>query len=260
MLEVKDLTKTFGGVTAVSDVSLSVDEGQIVSLVGPNGAGKTTLFAMVAGFLKPNAGTVRFEGHDITGWKPHLICARGMVRTFQVTQPFATLSTLENIMVGAYRNTADRGEAARLAREVAGRIGMTALLDQSADGLTVSARKRLELARALATGPKLLLLDEVMAGLNPTEIDEIVDVIKGIRDTGITIFLIEHVMKAVMRLSDYAYVLNDGVLIAQGTPNDIATNPDVIEAYLGHGAAERMIGHGTSPGAGPGAGPGGDHA
>ena len=189
MLEVQDLTKTFGGVTAVNTVNLSVDEGQIVSLVGPNGAGKTTLFAMVAGFLQPNEGTVLFEEQDITGMKPHLICARGMVRTFQVTQPFATLSTLENIMVGAYRSTSDRNEAAAKATAVANQVGMGALLEQSAEGLTIAGRKRLELARALATQPRLLLLDEVMAGLNPTEIDEIVDVIKGIRDSGVTIFL-----------------------------------------------------------------------
>ena len=246
MLEVQGLSKLFGGVTAVNNVSLSVDEGQIVSLVGPNGAGKTTLFAMVAGFLKPDAGTVHFEGQDITGLKPHRICARGMVRTFQVTQPFATLSTLENIMVGAYRNTADRRSASARATAVANRVGMGAMLEQPAEGLTVAGRKRLELARALATEPRLLLLDEVIAGLNPAEIDEIVEVIKGIRDSGVTIFLIEHVMKAVMSLSDYTYVLNDGVLIAEGTPSEIASNPDVVEAYLGHGAAERMIGHGAS--------------
>ncbi len=247
MLEVRGLSKLFGGVTAVNDVSLSVDDGRIVSLVGPNGAGKTTLFAMVAGFLKPDGGSVHFEGQDITGLKPHRICARGMVRTFQITQPFATLSTLENIMVGAYRNTADPGEASARATAVAERVGMGAMLQQSAEGLTVAGRKRLELARALATEPRLLLLDEVIAGLNPAEIDEIVEVIKGIRDSGVTIFLIEHVMKAVMSLSDYTYVLNDGVLIAEGTPSEIARNPDVVEAYLGHGAAERMIGQNAAP-------------
>jgi branched-chain amino acid transport system ATP-binding protein len=245
MLEIKELSKSFGGLAAVSHVNISVDEGQIVSLIGPNGAGKTTLFAMVAGFLKPDAGTVTFEDQDITGFKPHRICDRGIVRTFQVTQPFATLNTLQNIMVGAYHCTANRHEAEERARAVADRVGMSALLDQAAEGLTVAGRKRLELARTLATEPKLLLLDEVMAGLNPTEIDEIVGVIKGIRDSGVTIFLIEHVMKAVMNLSDHAYVLNDGVLIAEGTPTEIAANPNVIEAYLGHGAAERMSVEGT---------------
>jgi len=246
MLEIKGLTKTFGGLTAVSNVNLSVEEGKIISLIGPNGAGKTTLFAMVAGFLKPNGGTVLFENKDITNLKPHSICELGMVRTFQVTQPFAKLTTLENIMVGAYCRTPDRELARERARAVAHQVGMTTALDQPADSLTVSGRKRLELARALATQPRLLLLDEVMAGLNPTEIDEIVDVIKKIRDSGVTIFLIEHVMKAVMNLSDYAYVLNDGVRIADGTPTQIANNSAVIEAYLGQGAAEIMREGGSS--------------
>ncbi len=246
MLEVSGLSKSFGGLAAVNQVNISVDEGRIISLIGPNGAGKTTLFAMVAGFLKPDAGTVTFEGHDITGQKPHRICAHGVVRTFQVTQPFATLSTLENIMVGAYHRTANRHLAEEQARAVADQVGMGALLEQAAEGLTVAGRKRLELARALATGPKLLLLDEVMAGLNPAEIDDIVRVIKGIRDSGVTIFLIEHVMKAVVNLSDFTYVLNDGVLIAEGTPSEIAADANVIEAYLGHGAAERMSGDGAA--------------
>ncbi len=240
MLEVKGLSKSFGGLAAVSDVSLSVSQGKIVALIGPNGAGKTTTFAMVAGFIKPDAGSVTFEGKAITGMKPHKICDAGIVRTFQVTQPFASLTTLENIMVGAYHQTANRAEAEEIARAVAEQVGMTPMLEQAAEGLTVAGRKRLELARTLATGPRLLLLDEVMAGLNPTEIDDIVRVIKGIRDSGVTILLIEHVMKAVMNLSDYAYVLNDGILIAEGAPAEIATNANVIEAYLGHGAAERM--------------------
>lgn len=246
MLEVTGLSKNFGGLAAVNNVDLKVEAGRIISLIGPNGAGKTTLFAMVAGFLAPNSGTVTFEGKDITGLKPHRICELGMVRTFQVTQPFAKLTTLENIMVGAYCRTPSRVEAEAKAREVAAQVGMTASLDQEAMSLTVAGRKRLELARALATGPRLLLLDEVMAGLNPTEIDEIVAVIKRIRDSGITVFLIEHVMKAVMNLSDYAYVLNDGIRIAAGTPSEIANNPEVIEAYLGQGAADIMQAQGGS--------------
>jgi branched-chain amino acid transport system ATP-binding protein len=244
MLEVRGLSKSFGGLMAVSKVDLSVEKGKIISLIGPNGAGKTTLFAMVAGFLKPNAGAIRFEGRDIAGLKPHQICGLGMVRTFQVTQPFAKLTTLENIMVGAYCRTANRHQAEIEARAVADQVGMTISLDQDADSLTVAGRKRLELARALATKPQLLLLDEVMAGLNPIEIDEIVAVIKKIRDSGVTIFLIEHVMKAVMNLSDYTYVLNDGVRIADGTPVKIANDPHVIEAYLGQGAADQMQGRG----------------
>lgn len=240
MLEVRGLSKSFGGLAAVSNVDLQVDAGRMVSLIGPNGAGKTTLFAMVAGFLTPDAGSVRFQDRDLAGLKPHQICDRGMVRTFQITQPFAGLTTLENVMVGAYHRTADRREAAERAHAVLDRVGMAAQAEQPADGLTVAGRKRLELARALATEPQLLLLDEVMAGLNPTEIDDIVGLIKDIRAGGITIFLIEHVMQAVMNLSDYTYVLNDGVLIAEGAPTEIAADPRVVEAYLGHGAAERM--------------------
>jgi len=238
MLEVRDISKSFGGLKAVDGASLDVASGEIVGLIGPNGAGKTTLFATIAGFHRPDAGTVSFEGKPITGLAPHRICAAGMVRTFQITQPFAGISVRENIMVGAYLHTADRRLAAREAETVAALVGMRDQLDQRGADLTVAGRKRLELARALATGPRLLLLDEVMAGLNPTEIVEIVGVIKNIRASGVTILLIEHVMQAVTSLAERVYVLNQGRMIAEGTPAAIADNEMVIEAYLGHGAAK----------------------
>jgi branched-chain amino acid transport system ATP-binding protein len=242
MLTVEHLTKRFGGLVAVNDASLSVPQGAIVALIGPNGAGKTTLFATIAGFLRPDGGRVLLRDSDITGERPDRICALGMVRTFQITQPFARLTVLENVMVGAYLRTGMRGEAAGVARRTAERVGMGGRLDVMAGDLTVAGRKRLELARALATGPTLLLLDEVMAGLNPTEIEEIVAVIRAIRDDGVTILLIEHVMQAVMSLAEHIHVLNDGRMIADGTPAEIAGNAAVIEAYLGKGAAARMAG------------------
>src|SRR6187401_34207 len=222
MLEVRDLSKAFGGLKAVDQASLDVRTGEIVGLIGPNGAGKTTLFAAIAGFHKPDGGRIVLDGRDITGLAPHQICAAGMVRTFQITQPFAKISVRENIMVGAYFRTADRRLAEREAEAVAGLVGMAGQLDQMGADLTVAGRKRLELARALATGPRLLLLDEVMAGLNPTEITEIVH---DIRDSGITILLIEHVMQAVTSLAERVYVLNQGRMIAEGTPAAIADNP-----------------------------------
>jgi len=238
MLEVRELSKAFGGLKAVDKASLDVRQGEIVGLIGPNGAGKTTLFAAIAGFHKPESGRIRFIGHDIAGLPPHRICAAGMVRTFQITQPFARISVRENIMVGAYFRTADRHEAMHLAESVAAQVGMTGQLDRQGSDLTVAGRKRLELARALATRPRLLLLDEVMAGLNPTEIGEIVEVIREVRAAGVTILLIEHVMQAVTSLAERVYVLNQGRMIAEGTPAAIAENPEVVEAYLGHGAAK----------------------
>jgi branched-chain amino acid transport system ATP-binding protein len=238
MLEVRELSKAFGGLKAVDQASLDVRAGEIVGLIGPNGAGKTTLFATIAGFHKPDTGRITLQGHDITGLAPHRICAAGMVRTFQITQPFARISVRENIMVGAYFRTADRHEAANLAEAVATQVGMGDQLDRPGSDLTVAGRKRLELARALATRPALLLLDEVMAGLNPTEISEIVEVIREVRKAGVTILLIEHVMQAVTSLAERVYVLNQGRMIAEGTPAAIAENPEVVEAYLGHGAAK----------------------
>jgi branched-chain amino acid transport system ATP-binding protein len=241
MLEVHTLTKRFGGLTAVDAASLDVAQGSIVGLIGPNGAGKTTLFATIAGFHQPDGGRVTFLGGDITGLKPHRICARGMVRTFQNTQPFAKLTVLENIMVGAYLHTGDRRQSQARATDIGRRVGLADRLGHMASELTVAGCKRLELARALATAPKLLLLDEVMAGLNPTEIGEIVDIVRAIRADGVTILMIEHVMQAVMSLAEEVFVLNDGRIIAQGPPAAIASDRQVVEAYLGRGAAERLL-------------------
>jgi branched-chain amino acid transport system ATP-binding protein len=240
MLEVRNLSKSFGGLKAVSDATLDVAEGSIVGLLGPNGAGKTTCFTMIAGFTKPDEGSVRFKGEDITGLAPHRICALGMIRTFQIVQPFAGLTVQENIAVGAYLHHHKRHDAMSVARDIGKRLGMGAMLDRPASSLTIAGRKRLELARALATGAKLLLLDEVMAGLIPSEITEIVGIIRQIRDEGHTFLMIEHVMQAVMSLAETAYVLNQGRMIAHGPPRELVRDPSVVEAYLGHGAAQRL--------------------
>jgi branched-chain amino acid transport system ATP-binding protein len=237
VLEARGIVKRFGGLLAVSDASLDAHAGRITALIGPNGAGKTTLFAIVAGFLQPDGGSVRFAGEDITGMAAHRVCRLGLVRTFQIVQPFGALSVRENIAVGSHLHERARSRALAEAEKIARQVGMEAQLDKPAQGLTIAGRKRLELARALATQPKLLLLDEVMAGLTPTEVNEIVAVIKGIRDGGVTVLLIEHVMQAVMSLSDDIYVLNQGRIIAHGAPREIAADPQVIEAYLGRRAA-----------------------
>jgi branched-chain amino acid transport system ATP-binding protein len=247
MLTLDHIAKRFGGIQAVSDVTFAVARGEIVALIGPNGAGKTTLFSLIAGFLAPDAGTIRFEDRDVTGLPPHRIAILGLVRTFQITQPFERLTVAQNIAVGAHLHLASPGAAQRRAVEIAERVGLGKWLDRAPRELTVAGRKRLELARALATEPHLLLLDEVMAGLNPTEIDAIVPTIFAIRDSGITILLTEHVMRAVMRLSDRVLVLNNGRLLAQGKPAEVAADPAVIEAYLGRGAAPqtaRRLAHG----------------
>jgi len=240
ILQAEKLSVRFGGLAAVDDVSLTVPRGKIVALIGPNGAGKTTLFNLVSGFTRPHQGSVQLAGRDITGLAPHAVCRLGMARTFQLVQPFGAQTVRENIAVGAHLHHASRAGALRAAEAVAGRVGLSGQLDKLAANLTIASRKRLELARALATEPTLLLLDEVLAGLNPREIDEVIPVIRGIRDGGVTVLMVEHVMQAVMHLSDEAWVLSNGRVIAHGTPREVTAHPAVIEAYLGHGTAARM--------------------
>ncbi len=233
MLKACNISKSFGGLKALDAVTLEVADGEIVAVIGPNGAGKTTLFSVVAGFLRADEGTVTFNGTDISNEPPHRICQLGLARTFQIARPFARLSVRENIAVGAHLHIAGRKEALAKATDVGSMLGLGGILEQRADGLSVASRKRLELARALATVPKLLLLDEIFAGLNPTEVEEILPVIREIRERGVTIVLVEHVMRAVMRLSDRVVVLNNGKLIAAGSPDAVVSNARVIEAYLG---------------------------
>jgi branched-chain amino acid transport system ATP-binding protein len=198
---------------------------------------------MIAGFIRPDAGRVLLEGADVTGMRPDRICARGMVRTFQITQPFAGLTVAANIRVGAFLRTSDPAAAMATARDVGTQLGLAAFLDRPAGTLTVAGRKRLEVARALATGARFLLLDEVMAGLNPTEIDDIVAMLRRINAQGVTILLIEHIMQAIAALAEDVVVLAEGAVIARGTPREIAEDQAVIEAYLGRGAADRMAQH-----------------
>jgi branched-chain amino acid transport system ATP-binding protein len=241
LLRVEQVSKRFGGLLAVDRASFTVSPGRITALIGPNGAGKTTLFAIITGFLPPSEGRVLYDGSDIAGEPPHRLARRGIARTFQIVQPFAGLTVRENIAVGAHLSRPARAEALAAADTIARRLGLADVLDRPAASLTVAGRKRLELARALAIEPRLLLLDEVLAGLNPSEIRDMAPVIQSIRDLGITIVMIEHVMQAVMSLAENVFVLSEGRIIAEGAPQVIAGDPRVVEAYLGHGAASRMM-------------------
>jgi branched-chain amino acid transport system ATP-binding protein len=246
LLNIENVSKRFGGLRAVSAASFAVSPQRITALIGPNGAGKTTLFAIISGFLRPDEGRIVYDGADVTGEAPHRRARRGIARTFQIVQPFAGLTVRENIAVGSHLAHARRADALAAAEAVAHSVGLGSVLDAPAGTLTVALCKRLELARALALAPRLLLLDEVLAGLNPSEIRDIVPVIRHIASRGVTILMIEHVMQAVMSLADHVLVLAEGRIIAQGMPHEVAADRQVVEAYLGQGAAKRMMGASAS--------------
>jgi len=233
VLQVENVTKMFGGLMALSDLTLNLSEGQIKSIIGPNGAGKTTLFNVISGFMPPDMGEIRFDDQPITGQPPEKIAHAGVARTFQVVKPFNNLTAIENVLVGSLNAYAQARIAREKAREVLEYIGMADKAEWPARKLTLEDLKRLELGRALATRPKLLLLDEVMAGLNPHEVDEFIALIRRIRDDGITILLIEHIMHAILSLSDEVAVLNYGVKIYEGDTRGVVEDRKVVEAYLG---------------------------
>lgn len=241
-LEVRNLTKRFGGLTAVNNVDLSLPQGKILGVIGPNGAGKTTLFNCVASAFPVTSGTISFGGHDITHWPAYRVCRLGIARTFQVVQIFRQMTVLDNVMVGAFTRHISRGLARRKAEEVLEVAGLYEKRNHLGSELTIADLKRLEICRALATEPKLLLLDEVMAGLNPVEVAEGVALVRKLKRGGLTILMIEHIMEALMPVADHVIVLDAGKKIAEGSPEEIVHNDTVIKAYLGEGYHARSKG------------------
>lgn len=235
ILEVKGIGKSFGGLAAVAGVDFHLDKGEVVGLIGPNGAGKTTLFNLISGAITPTSGVTKFKGEDITRLKPNEICRRGIARTFQLVKLFGDMTVLENVLLARLFRPPKcrRDDAVRQCQELLDFVGLLGLEWVPARELTVAKQKRLEVARALATSPELLLLDEVMAGLNPKEVTEAIETIKRLQEKGITILMVEHVMKAIMEVSDRVIVLHNGEKIAEGTPGDVVANETVIQIYLG---------------------------
>ncbi len=233
ILTVENITKRFGGLVAVHDLSLSVEKGEILGMIGPNGAGKTTAFNMISGYYRPDEGRVVFDGQDVTGRRPDQICKLGLARTFQVVKPFPQLSVLDNVIVGAYNRTNDKQEARQRAQEVIQFLGMTDITHQLAGSLSVAGRKRLEIAKALATEPKMILLDEAMAGLRPVETDMMIELVRQISQQGIALLLVEHVMRVIMSLAHRIVVIHHGEMIVQGEPQAVVRDKAVIDAYLG---------------------------
>ncbi|WP_308526740.1 ABC transporter ATP-binding protein [uncultured Oscillibacter sp.] len=233
ILQTENVVKQFGGLVAVDNISIELHEGEILGLIGANGAGKTTLFNMISGSFRPTSGKVLFNGIRIDKLPPNKICKLGLGRTYQIVQPFLNLTVLENTMVGALLRNSSVKEARKKAEEILEFVGLSNRKDVVGGALNIPELKRMEVARALATEPKVLLLDEVMAGLNPTESEQVIELVRNIRENGTTIVIIEHVMKAIMNLSDRIYVLNQGKLIATGTPSEITQNSEVIKSYLG---------------------------
>jgi len=232
-LNVKSVSKHFGGVKAVNNASFHVDEKEIVGIIGPNGAGKTTLFNLISGNFPVTSGEIIFKGENITNQKPYHLCKKGIGRTYQVVKPFGNISVLDNVIVGAFNKISNKKEAEEYSLEILKKVGLYHLKDYTGKSLTLANKKRLEVAKALATQPEILLLDEVMAGLNPTEVKEVLPMIRSLRDDGITIVLIEHIMEVVMTICDRIVVINHGEKIAEGTATEVANNQSVIEAYLG---------------------------